>query len=175
MELAKNVKTHGKKREERMDKEATCVDIDAIDTDMHARAGDAELIPWLPECAPQLSFFARHRGRVQSCWWCAPVYDTDCLQPLKQTHGCSLWSSGQLLAPLVPLIPRHQLACPRCRCCGLLSVAPSRAPLARCRWLRPRHLVREAPRLCLVETVLPSPEGVLLLRETHAAPPRSNR
>ena len=36
-----------------------------------------------------------------------------------------------------------------------LPVAPSRTPLARCRWLRPRHLAREAPRLRLVETVLP--------------------
>ena len=33
--------------------EAKSVDIDAIDTDMHARAGDAELVPWLvvPDCA----------------------------------------------------------------------------------------------------------------------------
>ena len=48
-----------------MDMEATSVDIDAIDTDMHARAGDAELIPWLlvTDCAPQLSFCERHRGR----------------------------------------------------------------------------------------------------------------
>ena len=39
--------------------------IDAIDTDMHARAGDAELIPWLmvPDCAPQLSFWDGIRGR----------------------------------------------------------------------------------------------------------------
>ena len=49
------------------------------------------------------------------------------------------------------------------------------APLARCRWLGFLHLAREAPLLCLVETVLPSPEGVLLLREAHAAPPRSSR
>ena len=35
------------------------------------------------------SFCERHRGRVLSWWWFAPVYDTDCLQPLKQTHGCS--------------------------------------------------------------------------------------
>ena len=45
-----------------MDREANAfLDmIDAIDTDMHARAGDAELIPWLlvPDCAPQLSFCA---------------------------------------------------------------------------------------------------------------------
>ena len=110
-----------------------------------------------------------------SRWWVATVFDTDCLQPLKQTHGCSLWSSGKLLAPLVPLIPRHQWVRHHCRCCDRLPVAPSRAPLARCRWLRPRHLAREAPRLCLVETVLQSPEGVLLLREAHAAPHRSNR
>ena len=69
----------------------------------------------------------------------------------------------QLLAPLVPLIPRHQWVRRHCRCCDRLPVAPSRAPLARCRWLRPRHLAREAPRLCLVETVLPSPEGVHLV------------
>ena len=62
-----------------------------------------------------------------------------------------------------------------CRCCDRLQVAPSHAPLARCRWNRPRHLAREAPRLCLVETGLPSPEAVLLLREAHAAPPRSSR
>ena len=71
-----------KQREERMDKEATSVDIDAIDTDMHARAGDAELIPWL--LVPDLL----------SRWWLATVFDTDCLHPLKQTRGCSLWSSG---------------------------------------------------------------------------------
>ena len=81
----------------------------------------------------------------------------------------------QLLAPMVPLIPRHQWVRRHCRCFDRLPVAPSRAPLARCRWLRPRHLAREAPRLCLVETVLLSPEDVLLLREAHAAPPRSNR
>ena len=28
---------------------------------------------------------------------CAPEDDTDCLQPLKQTHGCSLWSSGNCM------------------------------------------------------------------------------
>ena len=52
-----------KQREERMDKEATSVDIDAIDADMPARAG--ELIPWLlvQDGAPRLSFCARHRGR----------------------------------------------------------------------------------------------------------------
>ena len=55
-----------KQQTERMDKEATGVDTDAIDTDMHARAGDVELIPWVlvPHCAPQLSFCERHRGRV---------------------------------------------------------------------------------------------------------------
>ena len=44
---------------------ATTNDNDAIDADMHARAGDAELIPWLlvPDCAPQLPFCERHRGR----------------------------------------------------------------------------------------------------------------
>ena len=48
-----------------MDREATSVDIDAIDTDMHARSGDAELVPWLlvADCAPQVSFCERHRGR----------------------------------------------------------------------------------------------------------------
>ena len=63
---------------------STSVDIDAIDTDMHARAGDAELIYWLLvlDCAPQLSFCARHRGRVLSRWWFATVYDRGCLQPL---------------------------------------------------------------------------------------------
>ena len=68
MELAKNVKNgHNTytRQVEWMDMEATSVDIDAIDTDMHARAGDAELIPWLLvlDCAPQLSFCERHRGR----------------------------------------------------------------------------------------------------------------
>ena len=68
MELVKNVKNGHNTytgQVERMDMEATSVDIDAIDTDMHARAGDAELIPWLlvPDCAPQLSFCERHRGR----------------------------------------------------------------------------------------------------------------
>ena len=56
MELAKNVKTHGNNRQNGSTRkqqqtttlsEPTSVDIDAIDTDMNARAGDAELIPWL--------------------------------------------------------------------------------------------------------------------------------
>ena len=34
-------------RVEWMDRETTTNDNDAIDADMHARAGDAELIPWL--------------------------------------------------------------------------------------------------------------------------------
>ena len=67
MELAKNVKTHGnngrngwtrKQQQTTTLSEPTSVGIDAIDTDMNARAGDAELIPWLLvlDCAPQLSF-----------------------------------------------------------------------------------------------------------------------
>ena len=119
---------------------------------MHARAGDAELIPW--------SWIVHHcflsvrdtEGEMLSRWWLATVYDTDCLQPLGLTHGCSLWSEQRQL--LAPLLPRH-LWVRHCRCCDRLPVAPSRAPLARCRWLRPRHLACEAPRLCLVETVLP--------------------
>ena len=56
MELAKNVKTHGnrgrngwtrKQQQTTTLSVPTSVDIDAIDTDMHARAGDAELTPWL--------------------------------------------------------------------------------------------------------------------------------
>ena len=47
----------------------------------------------------------------------------------------------------MPLIPRYQWVCRHCRCCDRLPVAPSRAPLARCLWLRRRHLAREAPRL----------------------------
>ena len=56
MELAKNVKTHGNNRQNGWTGkqqqtttlcEPTSVDIDAVDTDMNARAGDAELIPWL--------------------------------------------------------------------------------------------------------------------------------
>ena len=45
MELAKNVKNGHNTytgQVEWMDMEATSVDIDAIDTDMHARAGDVE-------------------------------------------------------------------------------------------------------------------------------------
>ena len=62
------------------------------------------------------------------------------------------------------LIPRHQLARPRRRCCRRLPVAPTRAPLARCRWLRPRHLVRARFVGCASwETVLPSPDSVLPL------------
>ena len=62
MELAKNVKTRNgwtrKQQQTTTLSEPTSVDIDAIDTDMNARAGDAGLIPWLlvPDCAPQLSF-----------------------------------------------------------------------------------------------------------------------
>ena len=43
------------------------------------------------------------------------------------------------------------------------SGSNTRAPLARCRWLRPRHLAREVPRLCLMERVLPSPLTLLHL------------
>ena len=71
----------------------TSVDIDAIDTDMNARAGDAELIPWLLflNCAPRLSFFcARHRGGVLSRWALGTENDTDCLLPPRKTHVCSL-------------------------------------------------------------------------------------
>ena len=71
-----------------MDVEATTNDNDAIDADMHARAGDAELIAALEQRQP--------------------------------------------LVPLAPLIPRHRWARPRRRCCGHLTVAPTRAPLARC-------------------------------------------
>ena len=95
-----------------------------------------------------------------SRWWLATVYDTDCLQPLKQTHGFSL----EQRQPLAPLIPRHQWERRHCRCCGRLQVAPTCAPLA-----------REAPRLCLVETVLMSQKAFCFLREAHAVPPRSNR
>ena len=110
------------------------MDMEATNADMHARAGAAELI--------------------LRTTWCAPVFDTDCLQPLQLTHGFSF----EQRQPLAPLIPRHQWERRHCRCCGRLPVAPTRAPLA-----------RDAPRLCLVETVLLSPEGVLLLREAHAA------
>ena len=39
-----------------------------IETDMNARPCDADLIPWLMvlDCAPRLSFHARHRGKVLS-------------------------------------------------------------------------------------------------------------
>ena len=42
------------------DERATTNDNDAIDAEMHARAGDAGLIPWLlvPDCLCE-----RHRGR----------------------------------------------------------------------------------------------------------------
>ena len=72
--------------------------IDAIDTDMNAGAGDAELIPWLlvPDRAPQ--FFCA-RSEMLSRWWLATVYDTKCLQSLKQTHGCSLWSRSNRWCP----------------------------------------------------------------------------
>ena len=39
-------------------------------------------------------FASGTRGRMLSRWWFATVYDTDCWQPLEQTHGCLLWSSG---------------------------------------------------------------------------------
>ena len=139
-----------------MDKEATTNDNDAIEADMHAHAGDAD-------------FILRATQRQSAVMMVvATVYDTDCLQTVKQTHGCSLWSSGSRWCHWCRCFLDTKWACPRRRCCGRLPVAPSRA-------LRPRHLASEAPRLCLVETVLPSPEDVLLLREAHAAPPRSNR
>ena len=72
MELAKNVKTHEnngengwtrKQQQTTTLSEPTSVDIDAIETDMNARAGDAELIRWLlvPECAPQFFFASEAR------------------------------------------------------------------------------------------------------------------
>ena len=72
--------------------------IDAIDTDMNAGAGDAELIPWLlfPDRAPH--FFCA-RSEMLSRWWLATVYDTKCLQSLKQTNGCSLWSRSNRWCP----------------------------------------------------------------------------
>ena len=85
-----------------------------------------------------------------SCWLLATVDDTISVQPLKQTHGFSLWSSAYRQRPR------------RRRYCFRLPAAPSRAPLLRCRWLRPLHLTREAPQLCHVKTVLPSPEDILL-------------
>ena len=85
-----------------------------------------------------------------SWWWCAPVYDI-----ATQDSWLISLEQRQLLAPLVPVIPRHQWVRRHCRCCDRLPVAPSRAPLARCRWLRPRHLAREAPRLCLVKQFSP--------------------
>ena len=58
--------------------EPTSVDIDAIDSDTNARAGDAELTPWLLvlDCAPQLSFM---RDTEAGC-----CHD----------GGLLLWSSG---------------------------------------------------------------------------------
>ena len=118
MELVKNVKTHGnneqngwtrKQQQTTTLSEPRSVDIDAIDTDMHARPAEAELIPWLLvlDCAPQLSFCARHRCRVLSGWWFAAFYDTDCLQPLMQ-----LMAARQPLVQLVQLVQlvRYTLA-----------------------------------------------------------------
>ena len=76
---------------------ATTDDNDAIGRG-HARARwwrwALTLALLVPDCAPHLSFASDTEAVMLSWWWCAPVYDTDCLQPLKQTHGCSLWSSG---------------------------------------------------------------------------------
>ena len=76
----------------------------------------------------------------------------------KQHHGCCL-KQRQLLTSLVSLIPRHQWAYPRRRCCGCLSVAPTRASLTRCGFGIWRM------KLCLKEIVLPSP-----LRLFHPIP-----
>ena len=75
MELAKNVKNGHNNYTGRMQQN----DNDAIDTDMHARAGVAELIPWLlvPDCAPQLAFCARHRGRVLPLYGLLAASQTD--------------------------------------------------------------------------------------------------
>ena len=91
-------------------------------------------------CTHSIHFASDTEAEMLSRWWLAPVCDTDCLQPLKQTHDCSLWSRWC----------RSFLdtsGCRHCRCCDRLPVAPSRAPLARFLWLRRRHLAREAPRL----------------------------
>ena len=54
-----------------MDRAATSVDIDTIDTDMHAPAGDAELIPWLllPDCATCSRFHILHSESTNTRVW----------------------------------------------------------------------------------------------------------
>ena len=80
-----------------------------------------------------LNGFFGERNMMLSCRWFATVDDTDSVQPLKQTHGFSLWSSAYRWGPR------------RRRCCNRLPAAPSRAPLVRCRWwLQPLSLTREA-------------------------------
>ena len=59
-----------------LDHEALLNMVDAIDADMHARAGDAELTPWLLllDCAPQhvaaefLSIIRESRPRIKLCY-----------------------------------------------------------------------------------------------------------
>ena len=63
MELAKNVETNGHNTGT-SGKDGH----GSTNADMHASDTEAEML---------------------SCWWCAPVHDTGCLQPLKQTHGFS--------------------------------------------------------------------------------------
>ena len=110
-------------------------------TRTYARSGDAELTPWLLvlDCTTDFFLCATQRQGVTL---------VDCLQPLSRLMAAL--SGGAATASAADTGGRV-LA---------VAAAPTRAPLARCCWLRPRHLAREAPRLCLVETVLPSPEDV---------------
>ena len=98
-----------------MDREATNdkptrVDIDAIDTDMNARAGVAELIPWLRDTEAECC----HVGGLP------PYVIRIACSPQADSWLLSLWRTQTL----VPLIPRLQWVRPRCRCCGRLPVAP---------------------------------------------------
>ena len=73
--------------------------IDAIDTDIHARAGDADLIPWLLvlDCAPQhvakefRSTMRDTRPHIKLCYVQRDF--TECTQPLDRAHMRAFKSS----------------------------------------------------------------------------------
>ena len=81
--------------------------IDAIDTDMHARPGDAELIPWLLvlDCAPQhvAKECPQHHARLGTRWSSGELS--------QRQNAC--WGDGRELFPT-----RHSRGTSRARCRG---------------------------------------------------------
>ena len=113
---------------------ATTNDNDAIDADMHVRAGDTELILRVTQRQSAVMMVFCYSGAAATA---GAAGAADSSTPVGASSPSLLWSSAS----------------------GSITCASGSL----------------FPRLCLVETDLPSPEGVLLLREARAAPPHSDR